>query len=110
MMQISYELEEAAEINGAKFFRRFKSIIFPLSKGGFWSGFMLIFISIIKELDLIILLMTPKQQTLSYMAYSFSMESLDQLSNSVALVLFIIIFTVYWLASKFAKADISKGF
>ena len=110
MMQISYELEEAAQINGAKFFRRFKSIIFPLSKGGFWSGFMLIFISIIKELDLIILLMTPKQQTLSYMAYSFSMESLDQLSNSVALVLFIIIFTVYWLASKFAKADISKGF
>ncbi|WP_273481616.1 hypothetical protein [Dysosmobacter welbionis] len=34
-------------------------IVFPLSKGGFISGFMLIFVSIMKELDLIILIMTP---------------------------------------------------
>lgn len=110
MLQISYDLEEAAHICGAGVFKRFTKILLPLSKGGFWSGFMLIFISIIKELDLLILLMTPAQQTLPYMAYSFSMESLDQLSNAVALVLFLIIFLTYWIASKFAKADISKGF
>ena len=60
MLQIGGELEEAAEIAGAGFFKRFIRIVFPLSKGGFISGFMLIFVSIMKELDLIILLMTPK--------------------------------------------------
>ena len=55
MLQISGELEEAATIEGAGFFRRFVKIVFPLSKGGFISGFMLIFVSIMKELDLIIL-------------------------------------------------------
>ena len=56
MLQISGELEEAATIEGAGFFRRFVKIVFPLSKGGFISGFMLIFVSIMKELDLIILI------------------------------------------------------
>ena len=60
MLQISGELEEAAMIEGAGFFKRFVKIVFPLSKGGFISGFMLIFVSIMKELDLIILIMTPK--------------------------------------------------
>ena len=46
MLQISGELEEAATIEGAGFFRRFVKIVFPLSKGGFISGFMLIFGSI----------------------------------------------------------------
>lgn len=44
MLQISGELEEAATIEGAGFFRRFVKIVFPLSKGGFISGFMLIFV------------------------------------------------------------------
>lgn len=110
MMQISAELEEAAHICGAKFAKRLASIVFPLSKGGFMSGFMLIFISIIKELDLLILLMSPSQQTLPYMAFSFSMESLGQLSNAVALVMFAIVFLVYWIANTFTSADISKGF
>lgn len=110
MMQISYELEEAAQIAGAGFLKRFSKIVFPLSKGGFWSGFMLIFISIIKELDLLALLITPNYQTLPFMAFAFSSETLGQLSNAITLVLFVIVFLVYFLANKFTDADISKGF
>ena len=110
MMQISYELEEAGQIAGAGFFQRFAKIVFPLAKNGFWSGFMLIFISIIKELDLLALLMTPKQQTLPFMAFAYSSESMGQLSNAVALVMFIIVFVVYYLANKLTDADLSKGF
>jgi hypothetical protein len=51
MMQISVELEEAADIAGASFWRRIRSIVIPLAKNGFISGFMLVFISIAKELD-----------------------------------------------------------
>lgn len=109
MMQISYELEEAAQIAGAGFFKRFTKIVFPLSKGGFWSGFMLIFISIIKELDLLALLITPNYQTLPFMAFAFSSETLEQLSNCITIVLFVIVFLIYYLANKFTDADISKG-
>ena len=57
MMQISVELEEAATINGAGFWRRIRSIVIPLAKNGFLSGFLLSFISIAKELDLIAILL-----------------------------------------------------
>ena len=110
MMQIGVELEEAAVIEGASFGKRFIKIIFKLSKGGFMSGFMLIFISIMKELDLIVILMTPKMATLPYMAYSYASGGFDQLSNVVAVIMFVIVFAVYFLANKFAHADISKGF
>ena len=110
MMQIGVELEEAAVIEGASFGKRFVKIILKLSKGGFMSGFMLIFISIMKELDLIVILMTPKMSTLPYMAYSYAEGGFDQLSNVVAVIMFAIVFFVYFLANKFTNADISKGF
>ena len=71
---------------------------------------MLIFISIVKELDLLALLMTPNYQTLPFMAFSFSSETLGQLSNVVTIILFLIVFLVYFLANRFTDADISKGF
>ena len=71
MLQISVELEEAAHISGAHFLTRFRKIVFPLSKNGFMSGFMLIFMAIMKELDLLVILISPTTQTMPYMAYSY---------------------------------------
>ncbi len=110
MLQISTELEEAAQVEKAGFFKRFFKIVFPLSKGGMVSGFMLVFISIMKELDLIVILMTPSQQTLPYMAYAYSSENLIQLSSAVTIVMFVLVFFVYWFANTFTDADITKGF
>jgi len=110
MLQISTELEEAAQIENAGFLRRFFRIVFPLSKGGMISGFMLVFISIMKELDLIVILMTPSQQTLPYMAYAYSAENLIQLSSAVTIVMFALVFFIYWFANTFTDADITKGF
>lgn len=110
MLQISTELEEAAQVENAGFLKRFFRVVFPLSKGGMISGFMLVFISIMKELDLIVILMTPSQQTLPYMAYSYSAENLIQLSSAVTIVMFAMVFFVYWFANTFTDADITKGF
>lgn len=110
MLQISTELEEAAMVENAGFLTRFFRIVFPLSKGGMMSGFMLVFISIMKELDLIVILMTPSQQTLPYMAYAYSAENLIQLSSAVTIVMFALVFFVYWFANTFTDADITKGF
>jgi len=109
MLQISGELEEAATIEGAGFFRRLAKIVFPLSKGGFISGFMLIFVSIMKELDLIILIMTPTTSTLPYLAFQYSNQNSPQASNCVAIVMFSIVFLVYALANIFGDADLAKS-
>lgn len=109
MMQISLELEEAGQIAGASFFRRFTRIVFPLSKNGFMSGFMLILISIMKELDLIVILMTPTQATLPYMAYTYSTSGFQQPASAVAIVMFVMVFFFYWVANRFFNADIAGG-
>lgn len=109
MLQISGELEEAATIEGAGFFKRFVKIVFPLSKGGFISGFMLIFVSIMKELDLIILIMTPTTSTLPYLAFQYQNGNSPQASNCVAIVMFTIVFLVYALANIFGDADLAKS-
>ena len=109
MLQISGELEEAATIEGAGFFKRFVKIVFPLSKGGFISGFMLIFVSIMKELDLIILIMTPTTSTLPYLAFRYQNGNSPQASDCVAIVMFSIVFLVYAIANLSGKADLAKS-
>lgn len=109
MLQIGTDLEEAGQLAGASFIKRFTKIVFPLAKNGFMSGFMLIFISIMKELDLIVLLMSPKQGTLSYLAYWYSTEGWTQPSNCIAIVMFVLVFLTHWLSNKFFKTDLAGG-
>ena len=110
MMQIHVELEEAAQVENAGFITRFRRIVFPLSKGGFMSGFMLIFMAVMKELDLLVILISPKTQTLPYMAYSYMSGGMEQFSNVVAIIMFVVVFAIYWVANKFFNADITQGF
>lgn len=110
MLQISPELEEAAQVQGAGFLRRWVKIVFPLAKNGFMSGFMLIFMAVMKELDLLVILISPSTQTLPYMAYSYNSGGMEQYSNVVAIIMFVIVYFIYWLANKFFKADITQGF
>ncbi len=109
MLQISNELEEAGQLAGANFVSRFMRIVFPLAKNGFMSGLMLILISIMKELDLIIILMTPTQATLPYMAYTYSTSGFQQPASAVAIVMFVMVFFFYWIANRFFHADIAGG-
>jgi iron(III) transport system permease protein len=110
MMQINAELEESAQMEGAGFFRRFIKIVLPLSKNGFMSGFMLIFIAVMKELDLLIILVTPSTETLPCLAYNYQGNGMEQFSDAITVVMFLIVFLIYYLANKFFNADITKGF
>ena len=109
MLSISVELEEAADIAGASFWKRMSSIIIPLAKNGFISGFMLVFISIAKELDLIIIMMTPTTRTLSYLAFTYSQEGHNQMSDAISVVVLLYILVCYIIANKVGGADISKS-
>ena len=108
MLSISRELEEAADIAGASFWKRMSSIIVPLAKNGFISGFMLTFISIAKELDLIIIMMTPTTQTMSYLAFTYSQEGYNQMSDAVSVCVLVFILVCYTVANRFG-ADLNKS-
>ena len=108
MLSISVELEEAADIAGASFWKRMSSIIVPLAKNGFISGFMLTFISIAKELDLIIIMMTPTTQTMSYLAFTYSQDGYNQMSDAVSVCVLAFILVCYTVANRFG-ADLNKS-
>ena len=110
MMQIGFDLEEAASIQGASFIRRFRKIILPLAKSGFLTGFILIFMSTITTLDLIILLMAPNVTTLSYMVFSFSESGLDAHSNALAAFMFMLVLVTYMVAIKLGRVDLSVAY
>ena len=109
MLQINKELEEAAMMENAGFLYRMRTIIFPLSKNGFMSSFLLIFMAIMKELDLLIILISPATQTLPYLTYYYESGGMEQFANVSAIIMFLIVFIVYWVANKFFDADLAKG-
>ena len=109
MMQINTELEEAAKIEGTPWVRIFSRLILPLAKGGVFSAFLLIFISGMKELALIMLLVTPETATLTTLTYSYTESGFEQFSNAITTLIIFIIITVNFIARKVSKADISKG-
>jgi iron(III) transport system permease protein len=62
-----------------------------------------------KELDLIVLIMTPTRATLPYMAFQYANQNQEPYSNVVAVILFAIVFFTYMLLNIGGKADIAKS-
>ena len=109
MLQIGRELEEAADIAGCSFWKRMARIVIPLAKNGFLSGFLLVFISIAKELDLIILFMSPKNQTLSYLSFQYSKEVMPQMADAISVVVLVFVLITYIVTNFVTGADVSKS-
>lgn len=109
MIQIGGELEEAGRITGASWFTRFRKIMLPLSKKGILSAFIIAFISAMKELDLIIILVTPSTSTLTTLTFDYAEQGYSQLADSVVTLIIFIIAVVYILTTTLGKTDISKG-
>ena len=85
--QISQELEEAAQLQGASWFKRFRSIVIPLAISGIVSGMMVTFIGLMRVLAPIILLITPSTRVLMTVAYRFAEDDILQLSNALILLI-----------------------
>jgi iron(III) transport system permease protein len=109
MMQVGHELEEAALVAGASVWRRWKEIIFPLTMSGFISGFLLTFITTMRELSLIILLVTRETQVLASQTMWYVENNLDQMANIVILLLVLITVTGNALIGRFGKGSLRKG-
>lgn len=102
MMQISPSLEEAARLHGAGFGRRFVKVLFPLSKNGFLAGFILSFISTIKDLSLVVLLVTPTTMVLPVMTLNYVDIGRRQFADAVAIIIVIIVLSGSAIAARIA--------
>ncbi|PKO13539.1 MAG: iron ABC transporter permease [Chloroflexi bacterium HGW-Chloroflexi-10] len=109
MLQVSKELEEAAAIAGAGPWHRFKRIIFPLTSTGFVSGFLLTFITTMRELSLIILLVTPSTAVLASMTMRYIENGNEQQANAVIIILITLVLIGNFIISRFRGGSLKKG-
>lgn len=109
MLQVGRELEEAAVLAGANLWQRFRRIIFPLTSSGFVSGFLLTFITTMRELSLIILLVTPTTMVLATQTMRYKENGDDQLANAVIIILIVLVTIGNFAIGKFRGGSLKKG-
>jgi iron(III) transport system permease protein len=110
MMQVGQELEEAAQVGGANVWQRFRRIIFPLTSSGFMSGFLLTFITTMRELSLIILLVTPATQLLASQTMQYTENGDAQEANAVIIILIAIVLIGNFIIGRFSRGgSLQKG-
>jgi iron(III) transport system permease protein len=110
MMAVGRELEEAGQVAGANVWQRFRRIIFPLTSTGFVSGFLLTFITTMRELSLIILLVTPATQLLASQTMFYIENGDEQMANIVILILISITMVGNFVIGRFSRGGgLKKG-
>jgi iron(III) transport system permease protein len=108
MMQLSGEIEEAGIIQGVPWWKRMTHIVFPIQKAAIISGFLLPFISCMREYDLFIFI-GGDQMTLTKFMFQLEADGVPALENAANFALILIILLVNWLTNLLTGASIDKG-
>ncbi len=108
MLQLSGEIEEAAIIQNIPWFKRMVRIIIPIQKSSIISGYMLPFMTCLRELSLFMLLCTQGfilSTTLDY----FDEMGLYAFSSGINLILILTILVFNTLVNKLTGASLDEG-
>ncbi len=109
MLQLSGEIEEAGIIMGVGWLKRMTRIIFPIQKTTFISGYLLPFISCMRELSLFILLVSPSTRILTTLLFQYNEKGWNQYANAINLMIVVIVVGFNLLINKLTGASIDKG-
>jgi iron(III) transport system permease protein len=105
LLQIGRELEEAASMSGAGWFRTFYRVVLPLMAASLTGAFLYIFLLSMKELSVALLLYTPGTQLMSVQIYNlWTQGEIPQLSAFgvvVTVVLMVLALAFRRLAARF---------
>jgi iron(III) transport system permease protein len=108
MLQLSGEIEEAAIIVGTPWWKRMVRIIFPIQKSSFISGYLLPFISCMREYTLFTLITSNYTLTTNMINYMDNFGA-SQLANATNLVLVILVIGINLIVNKTTGASVDKG-
>ncbi len=109
MLQLSNEIEEAGLIMGIPWWKRMTRIIFPIQKASFLSGYLLPFISCMRELALFVLLIVPANRVLTTMLFQYNEKGWTQYANAINLLIVLIVLLFNTVINKATGASIDKG-
>jgi iron(III) transport system permease protein len=109
MRQVGPELEEAAIMAGAGWWTRMRRVLFPVQKATYFSGMLLPFISVTRELSLLILLVTPATQLATTITLRYTDRGWYPYTNGMVLLLVIIVISSTVISRKLMKTDLAKG-
>ena len=108
MLQLSGEIEEAAIIQDIPWYKRMLRIIIPIQKSSIISGYLLPFMTCLRELSLFMLLCTQGfilSTTLDY----FDEMGLAAFSSGINLILIVTILVCNTIVNKVTGASLDKG-
>ncbi|AGT43111.1 ABC transporter permease [Treponema pedis] len=105
MLQISNEIEEAALMQNIPWYKRMTKIIIPIQKTAILSGYLLPFITCVRELTLFMLLCSQSKISTTMLDYYDEM-GLYAFSSAINLILIIFILTVNFILNKLTKSGI----
>lgn len=109
MLQLGNEIEEAGIILGIGWWKRMTKIIIPIQKTSFLSGYLLPYISCMRELSLFILLVTPSTRVLTTMLFQYNEKGWNQYANAINLMIIVVVLISNYVANKLTGASIDKG-
>ncbi len=109
MMQLSGEIEEAAIIMGVPWRRRMTKVLFPIQKSSFISGYLLPFISCMREMSLFVLLAASYTTLVTTLLQEYSRTGLTQASNAINLLIIVVVLIIQFVVNKLTGASIDKG-
>ena len=108
MLQLSGEIEEAAIITGCPWWKRMVRVMFPIQKSSFISGYLLPFISCMRELTLFVLI-TSSFSLLTNVLQFYNIYGMHQISNGINLLIVLFVIGITLLINKLTGASIDKG-
>ncbi len=109
MMQLGHEIEEAGIISGAGWFTRMRRLILPLQKNNLINGVLLPLVSAMRELSLLIILITPGTHLLTTLTFKYTDYGYYSISNALLLINIFIVLVLTIIVQKITKSDLSKG-
>ncbi len=108
MLQLSNEIEEAAIIVGVPWWKRMVRVLFPIQKSSFISGYLLPFVSCMRELTLFVLL-TGSSTILTAVLQNYEKYDCIQISNGINLIIIVSVLVINLVVNKLTGASIDKG-
>ncbi len=102
--QIAGDVEEAATMTGAGLARRLGRIVIPLSARGLFAGAVLVFVKMVRDLSLVVLLVTPATPLLSVVTFRYASEGFAQFATAITVIIAAISVAATLLARRLENA------
>lgn len=107
MSQVHPSLEEAAQISGAGWIKRYKDITIPLIGASVVAGIFLIFMPVFYELTMSTLLYSSSTKTIGFELYNYQTYHSQQTAAALSSAILIFVILINYILNKLTKGEFS---